>query len=107
MDSGYITSNPISYGRLVKRFSAQFTSNGLGISGQTDEIIEDIGQMSSVFAIGDVEAAGSGVLRVPIKILSAVTGTEKRDEFGGEISYLKIVGQGSIVTGKQIGRAHV
>ena len=78
LDSGYITSSPMSLGRLVKRFNVSFSSNGLSISNQTNEITQDIGTMSSVFSIGNVEAAGSGVLRVPIKILSTVTGSEKR-----------------------------
>lgn len=78
LDAGYVTSNPISFGRLVKRFSVQFTSNGASISSQNNEIVEDIGTMSAVFSIEDVEASGGGILRVPIKILPTVTGAEKR-----------------------------
>lgn len=78
LDSGYVTSNPISIGKLSKRFSVQFGSNGASITAQNNEIVDDIGAMSSVFAIGDVEASPGGILRVPIKILSGVIGMEKR-----------------------------
>jgi hypothetical protein len=78
LDAGYVTSSPISIGKLSKRFSVQFGSNGISISAQNNEIVEDVGAMSSVFAIGDLEVGGSGVLRVPIKLLSGVSGMEKR-----------------------------
>jgi hypothetical protein len=78
LEGGYVTSNPISLGKLVKRFIPLVTSGGAAVSSSINSIVCDEGLMSSVFAIGNLEAAGSGILRVPIKVLTGITGTEKR-----------------------------